>query len=72
MEYKQNKMRIGDNFAKIYTVIKYPKNVNVGWLSKISNIPNTISTQIFDKNVYINDNNFVVYGDVVVILLFFY
>ena len=50
MEYKQNKMRIGDNFAKIYTVIKYPKNVNVGWLSKISNIPNTISTQIFEPS----------------------
>ena len=30
MEYKQNKIRIGDNFAKIYTVIKYPKNVKVG------------------------------------------
>ena len=50
MEYKQNKMRIGYNYAKIYTVIKYPKNVNVGWLSKISNIPNTISTQIFEPS----------------------
>ena len=50
MEYKQNKIRIGDNFAKIYTVIKYPKNVKVGWLSKIANIPNTISTQIFEPS----------------------
>ena len=47
MEYKQSRMRIGDNFAKIYTVIKYPKNVKVGWLSKLSNIPNTISVQLF-------------------------
>ena len=50
MEYKQNKMRIGDNFAKIYTVIKYPKNVKVGWLSKLSNIPNTISVQLFEPS----------------------
>lgn len=50
MEYKQNKIRLGDNFAKIYTVIKYPKNVKVGWLSKIANIPNTISTQIFEPS----------------------
>lgn len=48
IEYKQNKMRIGDNFAKIYTIIKYPKNVKVGWLSKLSNMPNTIATQIFE------------------------
>ncbi len=50
MEYKQSKMRIGDNFAKIYTVIKYPKNVKVGWLSKLSNIPNTISVQLFEPS----------------------
>lgn len=50
MEYKQSRMRIGDNFAKIYTVIKYPKNVKVGWLSKLSNIPNTISVQLFEPS----------------------
>ena len=50
IEYKQNKMRIGDNYAKIYTIIKYPKNVKVGWLSKIANIPNTISMQLFEPS----------------------
>lgn len=50
MEYKQNKLRIGDNFAKIYTIVKYPKNVKVGWLSKLSNIPNTISAQLFEPS----------------------
>ena len=50
MEYKQNKLRLGDNFAKIYTIVKYPKNVKVGWLSKLSNIPNTISAQIFEPS----------------------
>ena len=41
-------MRIGDTFAKIYTIVKYPQNVSIGWLSKITNIPDTISTQIFE------------------------
>jgi len=50
MEYKQNKMRIGDNYCKIYTVIKYPKNVKIGWLSKLSNLPNTISIQHFEPS----------------------
>lgn len=50
MEYKQNKMRLGDNYCKIYTIIKYPKNVKVGWLSKLSNIPNTVSIQLFEPS----------------------
>ena len=50
LEYKQNKMRLGDSYCKIYTILKYPKNVNYGWLAKISNIPNTISTQIFEPS----------------------
>ena len=41
-------MRIGDTFAKIYTIVKYPQNVPISWLSKITNIPDTISTQIFE------------------------
>lgn len=48
IEYKSNRMRIGDTFAKIYTIVKYPQNVSLGWLSKITNIPNTVSTQIFE------------------------
>ena len=48
IEYKTNRMRIGDTFAKIYTIVKYPQNVSIGWLSKITNIPDTISTQIFE------------------------
>lgn len=48
IEYKTNRVRIGDNFAKIYTVMRYPQSVGVGWLSKISNIPNTISSYSFE------------------------
>ena len=43
-----NKLRIGETFAKIYTIVNYPQKVDIGWLSKIANIPNTISTQIFE------------------------
>ena len=48
LEYKQSSLRIGDNYAKIYTIIKYPKYVTAGWLSRIANIPNTVSVQIFE------------------------
>jgi len=48
IEYKTNRVRIGDNFAKIYTVMRYPQSVSVGWLSKISNIPNTVSSYSFE------------------------
>jgi len=41
-------MRLGDNFVRIYTIIKYPKYVNAGWLAKIANIPHTVSAQIFE------------------------
>lgn len=54
IEYMQNKMRIGDNYCKIYTVIKYPKNVNIGWLSRLSNLPNTISIQHFEPSDNVN------------------
>ncbi len=47
IEYKQNKMRIGEKYAKIYSIIKYPKRINEGWLAKICNIPNTVAVQIF-------------------------
>lgn len=40
-------MRIGEIYAKIYTVIKYPQSVKTGWLSKITNIPNTICSLNF-------------------------
>lgn len=50
IEYKQNRLRIGNSYCKIYTIIKYPKNVKMGWLSKLSNIPNTVSIQLFEPS----------------------
>lgn len=49
IEYKGNKMRMGDNFAKVYTIIKYPNMVKAGWLSKLCNIPNTIVSIQFEQ-----------------------
>ena len=39
--------------CKTYTILKYPKEVKIGWLSKITNIPNTICT----INLSPTDNN---------------
>lgn len=47
IEYKTNRVIIGDYFAKIYTIIRYPQEVDIGWLSKITNIPNTICSLNF-------------------------
>lgn len=42
IEFRRNGLEIGENTGRIYGVIKYPPQVEVGWLSKISNIPGTI------------------------------
>lgn len=47
IEYKINRVLIGDYYAKIYTIIRYPQEVDIGWLSKITNIPNTICSLNF-------------------------
>ena len=47
IEFKTNRVLIGDYFAKIYTIIRYPQEVDIGWLSKITNIPNTICSLNF-------------------------
>lgn len=47
IEYKTNRVLIGDYYAKIYTIIRYPQEVDIGWLAKITNIPNTICSLNF-------------------------
>ena len=42
LEIKRNSIVIGENTGKVYGVIRYPQKVDVGWLSKITNIPSTI------------------------------
>ena len=42
LELKRNSLVIGENSGKVYGVVKYPQKVDIGWLSKITNIPSTI------------------------------
>ena len=42
LEVKRNSLVIGENTGKVYGVVRYPQKVDVGWLSKITNIPSTI------------------------------
>ena len=56
LEVKRNGLIIGENIAKIYGIIKYPKQEDYGWLSKITNIPNTIVSVSFKP---IDNSNFI-------------
>lgn len=47
LEFKRNMMYAGDNIGKLYGIIKYPSEVNDGWLSKINNMPGSIVCQTF-------------------------
>lgn len=42
LEFERNRFTLGENHAKVYGIIQYPQKVDVGWLSKITNIPSTI------------------------------
>lgn len=42
LEFEHNRLLLGENHAKIYGVIQYPQKVDVGWLSRITNIPSSI------------------------------
>ncbi|MBU5445254.1 VirB4 family type IV secretion system protein [Paenibacillus sp. MSJ-34] len=44
LEFERNRFVLGENSAKVYGVIQYPQKVDIGWLSKITNIPSTIVT----------------------------
>lgn len=44
---KRNSLIIGENSAKVYGIVKYPPNIDYGWLSKITNIPGTIVSMSF-------------------------
>ena len=42
LEIKRNSLVISENMGKVYGVVRYPQKVEMGWLSKITNIPSTI------------------------------
>lgn len=42
LDFKRNSFDIGEYHSKAYGIIKYPQKVDIGWLSRITNIPNTV------------------------------
>jgi len=42
LEIKRNSLAIGENTGRVYGIVKYPPKVEMGWLSRITNIPNTV------------------------------
>lgn len=42
LEIKRSSLVIGENIGKVYGVVRYPQKVDIGWLSKVTNIPSTI------------------------------
>ncbi len=42
LEIRRNSLVIGENMGKVYGAVRYPPKVEMGWLSKITNIPSTI------------------------------
>ncbi|MDR1069798.1 MAG: hypothetical protein LBL37_03310, partial [Gracilibacteraceae bacterium] len=42
LEIRRSSLVIGENTGRVYGIVKYPQKVDMGWLSKITNIPGTI------------------------------
>ena len=42
LEFTKNSLSVGENYGKVYGLIRYPQKVEVEWLSRITNIPSTI------------------------------
>lgn len=42
IEFNKNEFALGENYCRIYSVIKYPPEVSIGWLSRLTGIPGTI------------------------------
>ncbi|MEF9946711.1 MAG: hypothetical protein RR737_09025, partial [Lachnospiraceae bacterium] len=37
LEFTKNSLSVGENYGKMYGLIRYPQKVEVEWLSKITN-----------------------------------
>ena len=52
MKFDKNKLYLGDRFSKIFTIVYYPSNIDMGWLAKLTQ--NTGA--IFSINIEPTDN----------------
>ena len=61
LEIKRNSLVIGENSGRVYGIVKYPQKVDIGWLSRITNMPGTVVSIGFkpvDKDkLYIDEGN---------------
>ena len=58
LEIKRNNITLGENTGKVYGIIKYPQDLEYGWLSRITNIPGTICSINFtpiDSGIFIEN-----------------
>lgn len=42
LDFTKNSLSVGENMGKVYGITRYPQKVDIGWLSRITNIPSTI------------------------------
>lgn len=52
MKFDKNKIYLGDRFSKVYTIVHYPSNVDMGWLGELVNNLGAI----FSINIEPTDN----------------
>lgn len=52
MTFDRNKIYLGDRFSKIYTIVHYPSNIEMGWLGELVNNVGAI----FSINIEPTDN----------------
>lgn len=58
LEIKRNSIILGENTGKVYGIVKYPQDLEYGWLSRITNIPGTICSINFtpiDSRIFIEN-----------------
>ncbi len=48
MEFFRDKVLFGNIWGSTYAMIHYPNNVSYGWLSRITNMQNVVSAQVFE------------------------
>ena len=48
IEFTRNKFMLGECFARVYVITKYPPMLKIGWASKLSNLPDVIYYQQFE------------------------
>ena len=51
-KFDRNKIYMGDKFSKIYTIVHYPSNIEMGWLGELVNSVGAI----FSINIEPTDN----------------